>query len=92
MDSSTMVRMLQSVLAWLKDQPFANVMALLQLSLLGMVAWIALFYVIPSERSAIMESNERNIIEQGKHIERVSSSFEKALDRFARPTASYNDK
>lgn len=76
-------KLVMPVLGWLKDQPFPNVIALLNLALLGLVAFCALFYIVPSERVAIFENQKSVIEEHSKQIDRVCTSFEKALDRYS---------
>lgn len=66
---------------WLKGQPFNNVMAVLLLSSMTGLGYVAIFHVIPAERVAIQSMAEHMEQEQTRQIDRVCDSFEKGLDR-----------
>lgn len=79
----TPVKLLQVLLEWFKGQPFSNVMSFLQLSLLAGLGWAAMAWMIPSERQAILDAIQKQEADQTRQIDRITESFEKALDRFS---------
>jgi Trk-type K+ transport system membrane component len=74
--------LLQVLLEWMKGQPFSNVMSFLQLSLLAGLGWAAMAWMIPAERQAILDAIQKQEADQTRQIDRITESFEKALDRF----------
>lgn len=81
--------LIKAILEFFKGQPFSNVVAFLQLGLLGAGLWVGLFHLVPAERAAITEAVQHQENQQTQQIDRVVQGFEKALDRIdRRPMAS----
>lgn len=77
-------KMFLATLEWSKGQPFANVMSLLQLAAIIGAAYFAMNVLIPAERKAILEGMERQETHHSEQLDRMATSFEKALDRLSR--------
>lgn len=81
--------LIKAILEFFKGQPFSNVVAFLQLGLMGAGLWIGLFHLVPAERAAISDLVQQQEAQQTQQIDRVVQGFEKALDRIdRRPVAS----
>lgn len=70
-----------AIAAWLKKQPFQNVMSLLLLGTMSYLFYYTVSYVIPEERAAIEAMADRIEEKHGKQIDRVCEAFERGLDR-----------
>jgi tellurite resistance protein len=81
--------LVKAVLEFFKGQPFSNVVAFMQLGLLSAAIWVAMYQVVPSERAAILDGVKHQEEQQTQQVNRITESFEKALDRIdRRPFAS----
>jgi hypothetical protein len=79
----TKTTILRGMLEWWKGQPFANSMAFLQLIAMGGAVYLAVYVLIPAERQAIQNMIEHVENQQTQQIDRLSDSFDRALDRIA---------
>lgn len=75
---------LRGILEWWKGQPFANSMAFLQLLAMCAAVYLAVYVLIPAERQAIQGMIEHVEQQQTQQIDRLSDSFDRALDRLSR--------
>ncbi len=83
MTDETKQTLIRGMLEWWKGQPFANSMAFLQLLAMGGAVYLAVYVLIPAERQAIQNMIEHVEDQQTKQIDRLSDSFDRALDRIA---------
>lgn len=73
------------LLAWAKGQPFNNVMCVLQLAVICAAIHFGLTVVIPEERRAILDGSIKIEEMHTKQLEKISSTYERTLDRFSKP-------
>lgn len=76
--------LIRAFLDFFKGQPFSNVVAFLQLGMIGVALWVGMFQLVPSERAAILEGVKHQEEQQTQQVIRLSESFDKALDRMDR--------
>jgi predicted negative regulator of RcsB-dependent stress response len=87
-EESDKTTIIKGVLTWLNGQPFNNVLILLLIAVIAWAVYDAQHNIIPAERKAIEDMVERVEERQSKEIDRICESFDKALDRTARPLAA----
>lgn len=68
---------------WLKGQPFQNVMSVLLLAVVSALGYCAIYDLIPAERQAIQHMIESIEHQHTEQVNRISQSFDKALDRWS---------
>jgi hypothetical protein len=81
--TDTKTTIIRGMLEWWKGQPFANSMAFLQLIAMGGAVYLAVYVLIPAERQAIQQMIEHVEDQQTQQIDRLSDSFDRALDRIS---------
>lgn len=82
-DEDAKQTLLRAVLEWWKGQPFANSMAFLQLVIMGAALYLGVYVFLPGERQAIQGMIEHVEDQQTQQIDRLSDSFDRALDRLS---------
>lgn len=78
---TTKLTLLRGMLEWWKGQPFANSMSFLQLIAMVAAVYLTVYVLIPTERQAIQGMIEHVENQQTQQIDRLSDSFDRALDR-----------